>query len=173
MLKNRSFLKGLGSGFIVGAMLLQLMLMVRDADSRIARPGEPASPAPEPEPKLTAQLVKDKAESLNLQVYDKGIVLYDQKQLDDAVHKAVEAAKAEAAAAPSTGPKQVNVFITAGMTAVQVADYLNRSGIVADRLAFEQAIKSRQLTDNIRSGLYTFSLNEKVDDVIAKLITPP
>jgi hypothetical protein len=166
VLKNRSFLKGLGSGFIAGAMLLQLMLMVRDADSRIAQPEEA------PKVELTAKLVKEKADSLNLQVYDKGIALYDQKQLDAAVQKAMEAARAEAGAAPA-GPKQINIYIPVGMTAVKVVEYLYLSGVVVDRLAFEQAINQRQLSDKIRSGLYTFNLNEKLEDVIVKLTTIP
>lgn len=166
MLNNRSFLKGLGSGCIAGAILLQLMVMVRDADTKIAEPGAPAKV------ELTAQLVKEKAHELNLQVYDKGVVLYDQKQLDAAVSKAAEAARAEAGAAPA-GPKQVTVFITAGMTAGQVVDYLYRSGVIVDRVALETAIGQRKLTDKIRSGLYTFNLNENMEDVLAKLTTVP
>lgn len=172
MLKNRSFLKGMGTGVIVGAMLLQLMLLVQDTKDRVNLPDNTADKPAQAE--LTAELVREKAASLNLQVFDKGIKLYNQAQLEETVNKAVEAAKAEAAAAlPAPGPKQVTVYITPGMTAVQVVDYLYQSGVIVDRLAFQTAISQQQATASIRSGLYTFNLNESIPDVIAKLTTVP
>lgn len=170
MLKNRSFLKGLGSGFIAGALLLQIMIIAGDVNNRVPAPAGEGSPA------LTAELVKEKAGELGLKVYDKNAKLYDQAQLDDAVAKAVEKARAEAAAAapaPTAGSKQINVYIMDGMPAVQVVDYLHRSGVIVDRQAFERTLIQGQYTSKIRAGLYTFGLNEKIEDVIAKLTTPP
>lgn len=170
MLKNRSFLKGLGSGFIAGALLLQIMIFVRDVDQRVTETG------PNGEPAVTADWIKEKAGEFNLKVYDKNAKVYDQPQLDEAVAKAVEKAKAEAGAAAPAGtpaPKQINIYIMEGMPAVQVVDYLHRSGVIVDRQAFQQAITQGQYTSKIRAGLYTFGLNEKIEDVIAKLTTPP
>lgn len=169
MLKNKSFLKGLGWGFIAGAVLLQMMITVKDAGGT-AEPGAK-------EPELTAKLVKEKAAALHLKVYDADEKVYTQGELDDTVNKAVEKAKADAAAAggtpPAAAPKQVTVYIVEGMPAVAVVDLLYKTGIVVDRMALEQTINSGQLSGKIRAGLYTFGLNEKIEDVIAKLTTPP
>jgi hypothetical protein len=164
--KNRPFQKGLGTGFIAGALLLQLMINAQG--SGLEQQDDTA--APPAEVQLTAQMVRERAESLHLQVYDKGINLYDQEYVNKAVAEASDAARKEAAAAK---PEQVTVFITAGMSARNVADYLFRSGVVADKAGFEQALSQNQLTVKIRTGLYTFSLNHDVPDILAQLTTPP
>lgn len=173
MRKNRPFQKGLGTGLIVGALLLQLMINVQGTGVKqpdISAPQTGISPSPAGE--LTAELIKARAPSLNLQVYDKGVVLYTQEQLDKNVTTAVEAAKKEAATAPA-GAKQVSVYITVGMTADNVADYLFRSGIIADRAVFQQQLAQNQLNDKIRTGLYTFTVGQPVEQIITALTTIP
>ncbi|WP_438446922.1 hypothetical protein [Gorillibacterium sp. sgz5001074] len=169
MFKNRSFLKGLGSGFIAGALLLQIMIMVREVDNRVPQTEQGTRP------EVTAEVIKQRAAEFNLKVYDKNEKVYDQKQLDDTVAKAVAAAKAEGAGAPAgtQGPKQVTVYILEGMPATNVVDLLYKSGIIVDRQALETTIIEGQYTSKLRAGLYTFNLNEKIEDVIAKLTAPP
>lgn len=172
MWKNRSFLKGLGIGFIVGAILLQLMITVRETDKRIqdsARNQAPAGQTADPAAEIKA--IKDKAAALGLQVFDKDVKLYAQPEADELVKKAVDAALQQPGAAP-TAPPKVTIFIYAGMTAANVADYLHRSGVIADRSGFEQELAQSQLESKIRSDLYTFNLNESINDVIAKITTP-
>lgn len=171
MRKNKPFQYGLGTGMIAGALLLQLMISAKGAGTPTLPP--PATPSSTPQ--LTAQEVREKADGLNLQVYDKGVKLYKQNELDDAVAKAVAAARAEEAAKAQTQApaKEITVFITEGMSASMVSDYLFRSGVVSDKQAFEEALRSNQLNTKIRSGLYTFGANQKIQDVVSRLTTIP
>lgn len=168
MRKNKPFQYGLGTGMIIGALLLQLMISAKGA-----------TPAPlpnlatsTPAPALTAQEIRDKADALNLQVHDKGVKLYKQNELDDSVAKAVAAARAEEAAKVQA-PQEITVFITEGMSASNVSDYLFRSGVVSDKQAFEDALRSNQLNTKIRSGLYSFGVNHNIQDVVSRLTTVP
>lgn len=171
MRKNKPFQYGLGTGMIAGALLLQLMISAKGEGT----PALPGPGTPSPSPQLTAQEVRDKADALNLQVYDKGIKLYKQNELDDSVAKAVAAARAEEAAkAQNQAPaKEITVFITEGMSASMVSDYLFRSGVVSDKQAFDEALRSNQLNTKIRSGLYSFGVNHNIQDVVARLTTIP
>lgn len=169
MRKNKPFQYGLGTGMIAGALLLQLMISAKGAGTPVLP--EPGTPSPAPQ--LTAQEVRQKADALNLQVYDKGIKLYKQNELDDAVAKAAAAARAEEAAKTQAPAKEITVFITEGMSASMVSDYLFRSGVVSDKLAFEEALRSNQLNTKIRSGLYSFGVNHDIQDVVARLTAIP
>lgn len=172
MWRNRSFLKGLGIGFIVGAILLQLMITVQETDKRIQESALQPSPAGQKaDPAADVKGIKDKAAALGLQVFDKDVKVYNQSEVDELVKKAADAALQQQEAAPSAPPK-VTVFIYADMTASNVADYLNRSGVIADRAAFEKELLQNRLASKIRSDLYTFNLNENIHDVIAKITTP-
>lgn len=169
MQKNKPFQYGLGTGMIAGALLLQLMISAKGAGTPVLpEPGIPSSA-----PQLTAQEIRDKADALNLQVYDKGIKLYKQNELDDSVSKAVAAARAEEAAKAQAPGKEITVFITEGMSASMVSDYLFRSGVVSDKQAFDEALRSNQLNTKIRSGLYSFGANHNIQDVVARLTTLP
>ncbi len=173
MRKNKPFQYGLGTGMIAGALLLQLMISAKGAGT----PALPEPGAPSSAPQLTAQEVRERADALNLQVYDKGIKLYKQNELDDSVSKAVAAARAEEAAKAQTQTqapaKEINVFITEGMSASMVSDYLFRSGVISDKQAFDEALRSNQLNTKIRSGLYSFGVNHNIQDVVARLTTIP
>lgn len=174
MRKGRPFQYGLGTGMIVGALLLQMMIMAKDAGTAPLQ--TPAAETPKAE--LTAEQVRAKADALNLQVYDKGIKLYKQSELDESVAKAAAAARAEEAAkaqeaAKTQGPKEITIFITEGMSASMVSDYLFRSGVISDKQAFEEALRSNQLNSKIRSGLYSFGMNHSIQDVVARLTTVP
>lgn len=171
MRKNKPFQYGLGTGMIAGALLLQLMISAKGAGTPVLP--EPGTPSPAPQ--LTAQEVRNKADALNLQVYDKGIKLYKQNELEDSVAKAVAAARAEEAAKAQTQApaKEITVFITEGMSASMVSDYLFRSGVVSDKQAFDEALRSNQLNTKIRSGLYSFGVNHNIQDVVARLTTIP
>ncbi|RAV03538.1 hypothetical protein [Paenibacillus sp. YN15] len=170
MRKNRPFQYGLGTGIIAGALLLQLMI---SAKGTVAPPLQDIG-TPSPSPQLTAQLVREKADTLNLQVYDKGVKLYKQNELDDAVAKAVAAARAEEAAKVQAAPaKEIAVLITEGMSASMVSDYLFRSGVITDRQAFDEALRASQLNTKIRSGLYSFTAGHNIQDVVDRLTTIP
>jgi hypothetical protein len=155
---------------IMGALLLQLMISAKGAGtSPLQEIGTPS-----PAPQLTAQEVRDKADALNLQVYDKGIKLYKQNELEDTVAKAVAAARAEEAARVQTpANKEISVYITEGMSATMVSDYLFRSGVVSDRQAFDNALRANQLNTKIRSGLYSFGVNHDIQDVVSRITTIP
>lgn len=170
MRKNRPFQYGLGTGIIAGALLLQLMI---SAKGTVVPPLQDIG-TPSPTPQLTAQAVRERADALNLQVYDKGVKLYKQNELDDAVAKAVAAARAEEAAKVQAAPaKEIAVLITEGMSASMVSDYLFRSGVITDRQAFDEALRASQLNTKIRSGLYSFTAGHNIQDVVDRLTTIP
>ncbi|MNC31035.1 hypothetical protein D3C75_793390 [compost metagenome] len=169
MRKNKPFQYGLGTGMIVGALLLQMMISAKGAGTA---PLQEAG-TPTPAPQLTVQQVREKADSLNLQVFDKGIKLYKQNELDDTVAKAVAAARAEEAAKVQAPAKEITVFITEGMSATMVSDYLFRSGVISDKQAFDEALRANQLNTKIRSGLYSFGMNHNIQDVVTRLTTLP
>lgn len=169
MWKNKLFLKGLGIGLITAAILLQLMLTVKQADQGITK--LPAQAQAE-SIGLDTETIKKKAEAAGLKVYEKDTKIYTQEQLDDAVRKAADTAKPPETAREAPG-KQVTVYIYQGMTAVNVADYFFQSGVISNRDAFQNGLLKGKLEGKIRNGSYTFNLNENIEDVIHKLTTPP
>lgn len=173
MWKNRGFLKGLGTGFIVAAILLQLMNTVYETDKRIQDPTRnQTSASPEPAAAaMDAKTIKERASALGLQVFDKDVKLYKQAEVDELVKKAAANANQQAGGTPDA-PSKVTVFIYEGMNATNVADYLSRSGVVTDRTALEQELAKNQLASKIRSDLYTFHLNEPIQQVITTITTP-
>lgn len=186
MWKNRPFQKGLGTGLIIGALLLQLMLSVSRAElpaSPVPEPTVGSNQQPSPSASLTAEMIREKADGLGLQVFDKGIKLYQQKELDEAVAAGAATAKEEARAeleartktsAPAgDSNKSVTVFIGSGMSASNVAEYLSKSGVVEDRALFEQTMRDKQLNASIRTGLYTFHIGHDIQEIIAQITTPP
>lgn len=169
MLKNKSLLYGLGTGMILGAILLQLMNAVVPSGSAASK--QPATgQAPE---EMDRVRLKEVA-STYFNVYDKSQKLYDQPQVDAMIaQKLKEEKDKQAATQPqSAAPdKETYIYVSKGMTAAQVADLLQQSGVITDRTAFVDTMKQKQLNDKIISGLHVFKGPLELTEVIANLTT--
>ncbi|KGE17498.1 endolytic transglycosylase MltG [Paenibacillus wynnii] len=198
MIKNRSFMLGLGFGLLSGAILLQLMITAGTAQ-------------------LTKEQVIKEAAELNLKVIaesDKLLTKEEWAALEEQVVKpggnkpspspVVEPKAANspddtvAPSAPST-PKQseviqpdtstipvstiapvesnslgksaVSVRIPNGITLSEVADLLSKNGVIQDKQEFLRAAVKRGATKVIQYGNYTFDTKESLETIIDKLIT--
>ncbi|KPV60649.1 hypothetical protein QJ48_03695 [Paenibacillus sp. A3] len=168
MLKNKSLLYGLGIGLILGAILLQLMNAVAPSSSAASK--QPAAgQAPE---EMDRVRLKEVA-STYFNVYDKSQKLYDQPQVDALIAQKLKEERDKQAAQPqSAAPdKETYIYVSKGMTAAQVADLLQQSGVIADRNAFVDTMKQKQMNDKIISGLHVFKGPLELTQVIANLTT--
>ncbi|MDO3676306.1 hypothetical protein [Paenibacillus ehimensis] len=168
MLKNKSLLYGLGTGLILGAVLLQLMNAVAPASTAASKQPE-AGQAPEEMDRIRLKEVA----STYFNVYDKNQKLYDQPQVDAMIAQKLQEERDKQAAQPqSAAPdKETYIYVSKGMGAAQVADLLQQSGVIADRTAFVDTMKQKQLNDKIVSGLHVFKGAQELTQVIANLTT--
>lgn len=175
MLKNKTFLYGLGIGLIVGSILLQLMLGAQDLHDK-----KPAT--------MSKALAKSKAEAYGYQVFAKDQQVYTQEQLDKSKNQAVQAAKAEAAKAAATAaaaqknnkaqtaqPKEIvkqtwGFTITYSATASNVSAMLAEMGLIKDAKAFENRLRAKGLLDKLQVGYVVFDKKPTEDEIIAQMI---
>lgn len=163
MLNNKSLLTGLGSGLILGAVLLQLM---NAASSTAAR----GSSLQDMDPMELKELA-----SVHFQVYEKDQKLYDQAQADALVRQKLQQEKEKQAAetqpAASEPDKEIYIYVASGLRAGNVADMLVRSGVITDRKAFEDEMRAQRLNDKIVTGVHVFKIPVELSEVIANLTT--
>lgn len=156
MLKNKLFLNGLGTGLIIGAILLQLMISVSEAENK---------PLPESEPPLK-QEVND-LDALKETAKELGYQLYTQEEMD----KLLKAAKEETYKQSSV--KIIKAFvIPSGSAASEVANMLLDLKLIADKQSFEDALSQKQLNSKIQPGYYQFEGTPKLAEVIKKITKP-
>lgn len=203
MIKNRSFMIGLGSGLLAGALLLQLMN---------AGTGANVVPQASEVVKPTKEQLREQAEALGLKLVeadDKRMTEEEWKRqmMDKSAKpqgspaKAPEAGKkaeapktpekpaapdskasgqpaANAAADGINKPKTpeaplISVKIASGSNLTDVADKLKKSGVISDAAAFVETGRGRKMSTKIRSGTYEFAKGEDFDSIIAKITTKP
>ncbi|WP_282941850.1 hypothetical protein [Paenibacillus sp. RC67] len=164
MLKNRSLLLGLGTGLIAGALLLQVMNVAVSSESQ-AKGIELQE--------MDKQKLKEAA-SKYYQVNELDQKLYNQAQTDALIQQKLKEEKyKQAAAAPAQtakdSVKETYIFISKGLTAGNVADLLQQSGVIADRKAFEDAMYKQQLNDKIVAGVHVFKVPQDLTQVLTNL----
>lgn len=166
MLNKKSLLYGLGSGLIAGAVLLQLMNIAKPAQLPSSQQGSVSVD------EMNAQQLKQAA-SIYYQVYEKDQRLYTQAQVDTLVQQKLKEEKDKQPAAPAQPEqepvKETYILITHGMTAGNVAELLQQSGVIADRKAFEDAMAAQRLNDKIVAGVHAFKGAQDVNQVLANL----
>ncbi|MFB5266599.1 peptidase [Paenibacillus enshidis] len=200
MIKNRTFMLGMGTGLILGALLLQLAMIGQGKSNGSAAPRE-----------LTREQVEAEAQRLGLQVNDSDESLmteeeWRQKVIDEGSQtpEAPTAPKSTAAvsepkapqrpqtdnpetAAPQTGtgmaqaPEQpaapqappIRYRITPGSSLLNVAEGLQKAGVIEDADAFQKAANEHKINTKIRSGTYSFREGETFSSIITKITTPP
>lgn len=168
---RRSFWTGIGSGLVIGAILLQV---INIAVQRDLPPMDAETQQTEAEPDW-----RKLAEEAGYTLYPSDVKLYTQEELDERLRLALAAAEQEGTASEEAGvtdidavngnAANVDVQIKAGMLASDVAELLSEAGVIADKDAFELRLKEQRRTPKIRSGVYSFALGEDMDSVIEKI----
>ncbi|OXM84697.1 hypothetical protein [Paenibacillus rigui] len=165
MLNKKSLLYGLGCGLIAGALLLQLM------NSSLTPRSSSVQDGPKPE-EMSRQQLKEAA-SAYYQVYEKDQKLYTQAQLDATLQQKLkeEKEKQPSPASPpaQTASKETYIFISKGLTAGNVADLLQQSGVISDRKMFEDAMAAKQLNDKIVAGVHVFKGTLDLNQVLINI----
>ncbi|MDR6552789.1 hypothetical protein [Paenibacillus qinlingensis] len=171
MFKNRALVSGIGIGIIVGAILLQVMLL------RPSSPSQSGSGISMEE--MDPQKLKVEA-SKYYQVHEKNIKLYTQVELDDTVQKKLkEEADKLAAAKPQVQPSasqapvssKVILYVQPNLDATAVAELMIRSGIITDRKAFIAELNKQGGNSKIQVGFHEFVGNLDMQALVTNLIT--
>lgn len=172
MLRNRTFLIGLGSGLIAGAVMLQLMWKVDEMENKTPQADAAI---------LTQEQVRLEAERLNLK-------LYTQQQIDEMKMKAAEEEKnriaktaapspiATPTAKPGDPPKEKiirTVFIPDRLDATSVAGLLVQAQILTESTKLIAMLEDQKLTGKIHYGFYSFENSPDVAEVLKRITTLP
>ena len=171
MASRKTYLYGLGSGLIAGALLLQL-----------ASIGETSVGLSDAE-------LEAAAAASGFVLKDANVAWYNEDEVNARIEKAVEQARSEAApatppaeapaqeapqAAPSDAPSpMVYAFTVApGTELTTVAKLLYELGLVSDYNGFLLEMKERGLAGKIQAKHYRFDAVPTMDELIEALITP-
>lgn len=198
MIKNRSFLLGLGTGIAAGALILQLALIGQ---------GQAGGHETQDLSALTREELQEAAEELELKVYDASAEVMTEEEWTEA--KAEEQAQGnstssstnsgntassedpeastpeqpEQPAAPENSqapkpadkpaPGTISYRVINGATLNDVADHLSSLRVLENRNAFIEEAKKQKINKKIQIGTYEFTEGESIDSVISKLISGP
>ena len=195
-MRNRTYIMGLGSGLVAGAVLLQLMNVAAHSNSDM----------------LAEDQVRKAAQDIGLKVYDSTQQVYTEQEWKDktkteqvavkppkstSTSKPTNPQKAASPANPdsvlqptasssasqtasgsintntnsSNTSKQVKVKISRGSTLSMVAFSLKEAGVISDASEFIQKAKQRHLTSIIQTGTHSFVKGESFDSISEKLTT--
>ena len=154
MFKNRILVSGIGIGIIVGAILLQVMLVRPTAPSQSGISLEEMDP----------QKLKEET-SKYYQVFEKNVKMYTQAELDAAIQKKLkEEADKQAASKPQDQPKasqpvdssKIIIYVQPNLDATAVAELLVKSGVITDRKAFVTELDKQGGNTKIQVGYHEF-----------------
>lgn len=166
MLRNRSYILGIGTGIIVGALLLQMMSV------RASAPGKSGLALDEMDP----QKLKEEAAKY-YQVFDLGTKMYTQAELDASVQKkGKEEVDKLAAAKPQEQPKvdtiiRTVIYVQPSLDATAVSELLVKSGLISDRKAFATELEKQGGNTKLQVGFHVFEGPMDMQKVVSNLIT--
>lgn len=185
MMKNRSFLMGLGIGIAACAFILKLALIGQGAAEEKAMNV------------LSRTELEEQAATMNLKVYDvkdkvmteeewaeqKGVRLEEtesgtatespdkpkvpQNEAPDEPKQPTSEKKAE----PST--EVVKYKVIQGATLNDVADHLTSLHVIQDLDAFLKEANRQKINRKIQTGTYEFQQNESTNSIIKKITAAP
>ncbi|KOR89982.1 endolytic transglycosylase MltG [Paenibacillus solani] len=198
MIKNRTFMMGVGTGLVVGAVMLQLMWVGQGTTASVTQ-------------SLTKEELTAAAEELDLQVVERSDELMTEKQWEEkklAGNDGGESADSDSAQKPDSekpaipqqpkqpdadavkqGSPQVNkpvepktpskaktsiqVRIPAGNNLSDVANNLLTAGVIEDKQAFISKATEKKINRAIQSGTYSFTAGESYNSIITKITAKP
>ena len=189
MMKNRHFMFGLGCGLIIGALLLQLMLIGQNMGGQLH----------------TKEQIEQAAERAGLRVSELNEELLTEEQWQERTNQDVLAPEdqeqdhPETPASPEmnqpTDPEppqqpevrgedsvgdegqqaanqagaEVEYKIAGGTTLEGVANGLLQAGVIADKDEFVKAAVAKKINYKVRAGTYKFYVGEEFDSIIKKI----
>lgn len=185
MFRDKRLMTGLGAGLMLGAMLLQLMVLATsgtDAEDPFSVPGE----TPDEEQ------LRLEAEQLGFLLQDASEQWYTRAEVDKMIREALEereAAPAATAGKPASGeadsgatagtvsdngalPHYYLIEIRAGMASDEVGEMLHAAGLVDDLDAYREKMARLGLTVKIRAGTYTFAYKPELEALIDAITLP-
>ncbi|MEK5475873.1 hypothetical protein NYE70_02865 [Paenibacillus sp. FSL R5-0407] len=193
MIRNRQFMTGLGIGLIVGALLLQIMMIGQGPNGKLQ----------------TKEQIEQAAAALNLKVVsaDQELLTEEEWQekaeqeqagLDEGIESedpldpsnpdapntpgapddpdlpggkgAVSVPETTSPASPKEPDKATVTYkISHGSTLTGVAEGLLKAGVISDKEAFLQAAKDKKINYKVRTGTFTFEQGEDFSSIISKI----
>ena len=185
MMKNRSFLMGLGIGIAACALILKLALIGQGAAEENAKNV------------LSRTELEEQAATMNLKVYDvKDKVMTEEEWAEQkgarleetesgAVTESPEKPKvpqnetpdepkqptSEKKAEPST--EVVRYKVIQGATLNDVADHLTSLHVIQNPEAFLKEANRQKINRKIQTGTYEFKQNESTNSIIKKITAAP
>ncbi|MGG3279684.1 endolytic transglycosylase MltG [Paenibacillus solani] len=198
MIKNRTFMMGVGTGLVIGAVLLQLMWVGQGTTASVTQ-------------SLTKEELTAAAEALDLQVVEGSDELLTEEQWEEkklADNDGSESADKDSSLKPNSEkpaipqqPKQpgadadkqespqvnkpvepktpakvkasIQVRIPAGNNLSDVANSLLTAGVIEDKQAFINKATEKKINRTIQSGTYSFTAGESYNSIIAKITAKP
>jgi len=145
MFKSRNFLMGLGIGLIISSLLFVATLNQEKGNLAIPKKENP----------LTIEELKSAATKYGYQLYTKEEI----KQLTQGKSNQSQVEK----------PSSFLFTIEKGMSSEQVTNLLYDKKIIQDKKQFSQLIEQYNLTNGIRAGIYTYSSDMTLQDIIATI----
>lgn len=165
MFRNKIYLYGLGIGLIVGAVLLQLMII----SSKYSQTDTIANVTSNiPIEELDAQKLKAEA-AKSFQVFDKNVKVYIQADFDAELQKKLKEEKDKLPTASSSPAKRTYLYIQPNLPASSVAELLYKAEIVTDRRAFEEALIKQDVTNKMQVGFHMFEGAPDLQQIIKNL----
>ncbi|SFE16999.1 hypothetical protein SAMN04487969_101441 [Paenibacillus algorifonticola] len=189
MFKNRFFLTGLGIGIIIGALLLQMMIIgessqqkLSNRDSAGAEQEEKIYSQSEVDAILEAQRatssIKEESEAT---VSPSPAVTPEQTPSQSSAPQASATASPKPTAAPAdnssatadTGGNTIRkmVRIQAGTNLTAASELLAKEQLISDKAAFIRKMKQEKKL--VRAGYFLFSGNPSLTEVITTITTQP
>lgn len=197
MIKNRHFMLGLGFGLIIGALLLQLMMIGQRTVGGLYTKEEVQKAAT----RIGLKVVETDQELLTKEEWqakekdgsggqsgaepketenpstpsDPKKPATPVKPTQPSSKGSKPAAKAEPSGASTpTAPEKpkatsVEYKIAYGSTLAGVAEGLYESGVIKDKDAFLQEAKSKKINYKVRTGTYSFKVGEEFSSIISKI----
>ncbi|WP_438350165.1 hypothetical protein ACP8HI_05725 [Paenibacillus sp. FA6] len=196
MMRSRSFMSGLGVGLIIGAALLQLMIIGEGQASLVNTQSDAI---------LTKEQLEEKAEALDLKVVELSEQLlteeeWKQLKLEESSNlqgKGIETPnQGEPAATPvepsapiepkgknttsdTQSPKEpiveptnteiIKYKIEKGKSLTDVAVGLEKVGVISNRDQFIKEASKQKINTKILEGHYTFTKGESYESIISKI----
>lgn len=195
MIKNRTFMMGVGTGLMVGAVLLQLMWVGQGSTAQTLTKEELTAAAEA----LDMQVVESSDELMTAEQWEEKKLAGDKgdestetgtslkpgsekpaapqqpKQPDPVLDKqgSPQVAKPAAPKTPSKAKASIQVRIPEGNNLSDVANSLITAGVIEDKQAFIRKATEKKINRTIQSGTYSFTAGESFDSIITKIIAKP
>ncbi|CAM3358300.1 hypothetical protein [Marinicrinis lubricantis] len=158
MFKNKWFLRGLGIGMFLAAVLIFFMQSAQSMkDTPIADVTE-----------MTENALKSEAERQGYKLYPMNETWYSETQLQERIQAALDERE------PVQPEKEIihSFYISYMMSTTQVSELLLAMGLITDKAAFLQEMINEKLTDNLQVGVFEFTGQPSMDEIIETITTP-